>query len=120
MYCVFDVCAAITLQFTYIYRSKWVRIKGTKYTKHSCVVKYDELHPLFGIIEDIVLLNGPILILEQLETVSYCKHFHAYEVKKTPVKRQDSLADFHQLGIYQTHDSRNLIPLKYYVWMALM
>ena len=87
-----------------------------------CVlIKFHGQTPQFGVIEDIILHNGPLFILEPLQTVCFNKHFHAYEVVPTPVRTflvvtQINLADYHPLGIYQVQNSRkSFVPLKYYV-----
>jgi hypothetical protein len=108
--------------FIFLCSAKWVFIKGTKYQKKVCVLmKFQGQTPQFGVIEDIILHNGPLFILEPLHTVCFNKHLHAYEVVPTPVRtflviRQHTLADYHPLGIYQAQNSRkSFVPLKYYV-----
>lgn len=107
-----------------LYRTKWVKIKGTLYKVSDCVLlRFNGIDPVFGIINDIVLSDDcePILVTEQLHTVQWLQHFNSYEVQKPfekviEVIMQSSLADHQVLGLYQTFNSTKfVVTLKYKV-----
>ena len=87
-----------------------MQLQGTRYCEGSVVVLNSDIHPTFGHIIDIVIVDvdNPLFICEVLETREFISHVHAFVVKKksqTPIPitviKQQELADHHVLGLYK-------------------
>lgn len=84
-------------------------IHGTKYQEGSIITLASNVHPSFGRIIDILVVNVDTVyfVTEMLETEEFCTHLHAFVVS-TPLKpiplvviQQSDLADFHVIGLYK-------------------
>ena len=76
----------ISLEVT-LFRTKWVHQKGVLYKCNNAylITKLDELDPLFGHLDETVIVGGNLIVF----VVSMCKvmyfdsHYHAYAIKVT-------------------------------------
>ena len=90
-------------------RARYTTIKGTKYAVGymvCCFIDDDEV-PTFGHIEDIISTrSGSIFVLNQYKTLTFDKHFHAYQVSvmhsELFIMQQEELADYHPLEIHKS------------------
>ena len=86
-----------------------------KWAELHLVVKSTDLDPVFGIILCVILHPSckPHLVIDELRTVNYVRHFHAFEVEPLSVRSvvvttPCKLADYNVVGNYQPfHSSAN-------------
>ena len=106
----------------HLYRSKWVKINGTKYSTSSvfAVAVEDEL-PAFGKINRIFVIGKDVTFeINCLYTESYDPHYHAYMVTDTKIKqfiRHDSLLCFYPLTLNKVQNRVGvyMVVLKYHL-----
>lgn len=94
-------------------------VEGTKYTVNGCVItSIAQDYYRFGKICNIYLVGGiSYIVCQDLGTVQYCKHFHAYLVEfldSYSLYKPHELLDYHPLGIY-TIEEQHYVTLKYHV-----
>jgi len=66
-------------------RANWIKSKGQKY-KTNCmiIIQVHDENPEFSQIDQIFIADNKILFaVSTFNTVTFCRHFHAYEVKQT-------------------------------------
>lgn len=100
-------------------------MRGTKYRIGNCLLqRFRGEIPLFVEIVDILIQASeePIIIATPLSTLSFNKHYHAFEVghednQTFTTFALNEIADYHPLNLYQTFCSsdRLFIVLKHYV-----
>ena len=103
-----------------LYRSKWVKVNGTKYTTSSvlAIAVEDEL-PVFGRVNRIFVTGKDVTFeVNCLYTKFYDPHYHAYVVIHTNVQqiiKYDSLISFYPLTLNKIQDRVGLclVVLKY-------
>ena len=101
-------------------RAKWIKLAGQKYqTSHLIMMEAaDGEYPKFAKIENIYISNSKILLdSTTYETISYCNHYHSYEVKETSISL---LVDIEKLPyvyteILQTQNSKHFVIVRYHI-----
>ena len=103
-----------------VYMAKKVAYNGIWYTSGSAVVldKDDTLYR-FGVISTSLIIAGVVyLVCEQMRTVDYVQHIHAYAVSKVAhnlrLVKVTELRDHHPLSIYTTEFSECVV-LRYHI-----
>ncbi|XP_065893395.1 uncharacterized protein [Dysidea avara] len=102
------------------FRAKWIKLAGQKYqTSHLIMMEAaDGEYPKFAKIENIYISNSKILLdSTTYETISYCNHYHSYEVKETSISL---LVDIEKLPyvyteILQTQNSKHFVIVRYHI-----
>ena len=105
-----------------VFRPRWVCKQSTTYKADAFViVQSDGLDPIFGQINEILVIGGDSVIFG----VSVCKvlyfddHYHAYVISVTPCRTVVSLSALLDHNVYHAHklsDGLSYISLKYYFY----
>jgi len=105
-------------------RANWIRFAGQKYHEsYAIMIEADDgEYPKFAKIENIFVSNNKILLSSTTyETLSFCTHYHSYEVKETSISQ---LVDIEKLPyvyteIIQTHNHKQFITIRYHITETL-
>ena len=104
---------------TTIFHPKWVSRHGTLYKNNNVyvIIKSDGLDPVFGRLEELMVLGGNcvIFILSLCSVLFFDDHYHSYAISVTPQRL--FLSKLHDHKVYHGHKLKNghtYITLKHY------
>ena len=100
-------------------RANWVKSKGQKY-KANCMIitQVDDDSPQFSQIKDIYIVDSKILFgVIIFNTVSFCRHFHAYEVAETSLCNIVNIEEleFPYTEILRQSESKHFVVIRYHI-----
>ena len=102
-------------------RPRWVLQHGSKYSRSDYVIigwQEDDL-PLFGRINDIMLINGSVLFrVNQYRTLGIDRHYHSFCIRNTAVESvcwHSELVDYHPLQGHRLFNSNLYITLRSHI-----
>lgn len=102
-----------------VYHTKWVNNNGILYKNNNVyvIIKSDGLDPVFGQLDNILVIGGNLVIfvLYICEVLFFDDHYHAYVVQAT--SRRSFISQLYDNNVYHGHKLANdltYITLKYY------
>ena len=100
-------------------RPNWIKMMGQKY-KPCCIIimEVDDDYPKFAQIQHIFVANNKILFeVSVFDTISFCTHFHAYEVKKTSTKQivYTNELSFLYTETLRHHDHKHYVVVRHHI-----
>lgn len=112
------------MHFYFPFRANWLKIHGQLY-KPSCAVVIggnDAEYPQFGKVKAIYIVDSKgILEVKQYKNISFCNHYHAYQVEDTSslslVSVTDLVVPYPEL--VRTIDSAQYIVIKHHICNTL-
>lgn len=105
---------------TSVFRPKWICKLSTMYKEKSfIIIGSDGLDPVFGRIEDILVIAGDyvLFVVVVFNVLYFESHYHAYALSITSNKKVVSLSNLSDYNVYHSHkmsDGLSYITLKYY------
>jgi hypothetical protein len=103
-----------------VFRPTWVKYHGIKYQCNNAylIVGSDGLDPLFGHLNDILVVGGDMVIFDTLlcKVLYFDSHFHAYVIFITSQRSLFStLLDHNVYHGHRLDDGSTYITLKYHI-----
>ena len=102
-----------------IFHTKWVRRFGTIYKNNNAyaIIKSDGLDPVFGYVEDLIVLEGMsiVFVVSLCNVLFFDDHYHSYAIDIT--SQRLFVSELYDHNVYHGHkliDGYTYITLRYH------